>query len=286
MVAYWKAGFPPGPAEPALLAKWCWEIMTSAMFAVPLGGDNSGSILSSLCFYGAMVLLWRKGLRFLPITACGIFALALVAAALHRYPMGNHPRLVQYFAPIVALGVGVGIADLTTRLSVWHPAASTALSRKCGWILLAIFSVVMVGRDSLKPYQSKTDEEHRKFASRFWIDREGEETICLMNQLPTPIYNEPDASPYHCYRAIALSGQDRTRSYRDPNELPRKRLKCVIFHFEDRPMNREVYEDWMRRMELRYKFTGRNTLRVTLGASPDFRTGCYDVFEFEPREIQ
>lgn len=283
MTAYWKEGFPPGLAEPGKLLFWVWDVGTSAMFAVPFGGERSGSVLSTAFFVAGMIALWKGNRRLMPWIAVGILGLAVVAAALRRYPFGVHPRMVQYFAPMVAVGVGAGVAwffELVTSRVSERVQRGIVRSSVAG---LAVISAVIVARDIARPYQSRYDEVHRGFAAWFWNERKGETIVCLSNNLPTGLFTGDYLAAYRCYRALSMPAQRREAVYRSEAELPKARLKCVAFHLEEWPLNQEVYDAWMKRMEERYRFLGRTVLRVDLRGAPDPLTGCYDVFEFEPK---
>lgn len=288
MTNYWKAGFPPGPEEPWKFAKWLAMTLTSGTFAVPFGGENGGSVLSSICFaIGIGGWIRRKQWTVLSITGA-TFGLAFIAAAMRRYPLGDHPRLVQYLVPCIALGVGQGLREMYGTVNGWWSGWTIERSRRWGWVALGIIGLSIVVRDVKKPYQIKNDEIHRAFATWFWNGNPREELICLANNFPTPVYVEPHRAAYECYRALSLPTKFRTRFYRDVAALPDKRLKCVAYHLDEKGntegkgFQQEVYDDWQSRMAERFRFVSRTVERVDLGGESQ-ATACYEIFEFEPK---
>ncbi|MCA9096032.1 MAG: glycosyltransferase family 39 protein, partial [Planctomycetaceae bacterium] len=201
MTSYWKSGFPPGLDQPVQFLLWLWDAGTSSLFAVPFGGEHSGSILSSALFLIGLISLYRTKRSLLIFTTFGVASLAFIAAALRKYPIADHPRLLQYFAPFVALAVGTGLAALS---SGFQSAAHTNRlnPRSIGWITISIISIAIVGRDISHPYQNIQDVAHRNFASRLWQEKPGQTTICLATNFPALIYYEHYMAAYYSYRAL------------------------------------------------------------------------------------
>lgn len=167
MASYWQAGFVDFSSPWAFLW-WVGDAMTGAAFAMPFGGKNGGSVLSTFIFLVGVRRLWREGNReFLGVLMMTI-VLALIASALHRYPFGGHARLMQYLAPLICIPIGVGIASCIERCV---PTAS----RRQEWAVAVIGFLIVLGlscvlRDVVRPYHGISARVKRDFARWFWQD--------------------------------------------------------------------------------------------------------------------
>jgi hypothetical protein len=149
MVAYWKNGFPP--AEWGRLPGWLASRHVGTLFAYPLGAEYGGSLLTvALCLAGACAC-WRGGQRPLLVMCLLPFGLNLAAAALHRYPYGEHPRLMQHLAPAICLLAGAGGGWLIERLAS-RPRLQLRCLQGCA-CALGVVGVVPMGLDAKKPYR-------------------------------------------------------------------------------------------------------------------------------------
>ena len=163
----WNGQMPDWHAPLELLA-WLYRTATGSIFAHPLGGENSGGLPCAILFWIGVAAMWRRGdflfLRLLAAT----FGLAIVAAVLRKYPLGGHPRLVLYLAPLVTIPIAVGLASLVG----WRaPDARTKLRR--GLFALSVLVAIGLGgitRDLVKPYFSPCSRDLRSFARWFWTD--------------------------------------------------------------------------------------------------------------------
>ena len=120
MQAQWGKAFPP-LGNPAALVGWLAQVHTGSMFAYPCGGDGGASILTFALFAAGVFVLCRRGRAEIAAVCLAPFGLALVAAALKRYPYGgvahgSPARVMQYLVPAICLLTGVGAAALLTRL--------------------------------------------------------------------------------------------------------------------------------------------------------------------------
>ena len=74
------------------------------MLAYPYGGNNFGSTLTTiLVVAGCIRMARRRARRPLLFLLLGPLPVALVAAALHRYPYGTSARVMLYMAPAFCL---------------------------------------------------------------------------------------------------------------------------------------------------------------------------------------
>lgn len=131
LVEEWtERGYFPNFADPLALP---WWLLKNVMGVCQYTYQPSGFVLGLLAPLGGWAL-WRSGRREVVIACGGLFALALLAAALKAYPLGQH-RLSQFLAPAVLLlgvtgvgevvrwrkWVGVGLAVLLVAVVSYLP---------------------------------------------------------------------------------------------------------------------------------------------------------------------
>lgn len=115
MQVYWQNAFPP-LSNPLAFVGWFCEVHTGHLLPYPIGGKNGGSTLSFLLLVIGLVTLYRQR-SFTPLALClGPFILGFAAAALHRYPYGGSPRVVQYLVPGICLLLGSGLASVLAAM--------------------------------------------------------------------------------------------------------------------------------------------------------------------------
>lgn len=174
--AYWQDSFPPES-----LAAWPWWLVkahTGGLFAYPLGGKNfGGSAWFMLAVLGGW-FLWKCGQRSLLLACLLPFGLTFVAAALHKYPYGDSPRVVQHLAPMACLLIAAGGACLLERIRDpgprWRWAGSVCL-------LLATISLVGTARDVAHPYKMEHDRCVWGLMRDFWPRVGPGEPVVLCN---------------------------------------------------------------------------------------------------------
>ena len=106
---YWASSFPP-LRDPRALAGWLVSAHTGSAFAYPGGGARGASTATFLAFLAGAIVLVRRGDGAIAACLTAPFGLALLAAALHRYPYGSEARLMQFAAPSICLLAGLGAA--------------------------------------------------------------------------------------------------------------------------------------------------------------------------------
>jgi len=285
MVECWATCFPPWE-HPWQLPGWLLLVHTSEMFAYPIGAENGGSLLSSICFGMALWSAIRRPRCEVAVAVVACFGLSLVAAALHRYPYGGHARLSQYLAPAICLLTGAGAALLITKLrsAKWQLAT----------VRLALLACAIIGtstaiRDCFKPYKDRTDRDHREFARRFWNSAPQAKTVCLMTDLGLKAYKGSFVTAYLCnqriYSAVHHDGGHRLS---EQDAAGNKPVRCVAFHSASARKDDAVFAAWMHSMLSRYELTGTETHEIPLAKSRqqrdfDYYMMCYDVYYFEPR---
>ena len=119
----WNDAFPP-LAEPWRLPWWLLEVHTGNMLAYPYGGNNFGSTLTTILVVAGCIRMGRRRVRRpLLFLLLGPLPVALIAAALHRYPYGTSTRVMLYMAPAFCLLIGEGIMALLAASSLDEPRA-------------------------------------------------------------------------------------------------------------------------------------------------------------------
>ncbi|RPI76952.1 MAG: hypothetical protein EHM42_14330, partial [Planctomycetaceae bacterium] len=184
MLRYWSDTFPP-LADPLALAVWLLKAHTSEIFALPVGSENGGSILSALgCLVGALAL-WRTGPRWLIGWAAALFGLNFVAAALERYPYGGHARLAQHLAPVVSLFLAAGVGALVDAIGRVEWRAHATRLACAGCLLLAVGTVA---RDVATPYKTESNQIHQGFDRWFWQSAGDIPIVCVEDDLGHVLY--------------------------------------------------------------------------------------------------
>ncbi len=277
---YWSASFPPLP-DLTRLPGWLISAHTGSGFAYPGGGSRGGSTATSLAFLIGVVGMTRRGHGAMVACLLAPFALAFVAASLHRYPYGFEARLMQFVAPSICLLTGQGAAVV---LGWVRPPTLRRKLLLTGTLCLIVCGIVPQVVSSLFPYRMLYDHQSREFARWFWvkqaedgklacvdldcgIDRRGtwfgRKAWYLCNQM---IYS-PD-------RRSAILGRDREISMDRP-------LRYILF--EESPENLSV-RDWRARMERILVLKGSKVYHVpvTLGEGRP-ATEEWRILEFVPR---
>ena len=88
MQAQWFAAFPPFE-NPVALIKWLVKAHTGSMFAYPCGGESGASSLTLLLFALGAGALWYRRRKALVLVCLAPFGMAMLAAAIRRYPYGG-----------------------------------------------------------------------------------------------------------------------------------------------------------------------------------------------------
>lgn len=284
MGADWSGSFPP-LGSPIALARWLVAVHSGSMLAYPAGGEGGASAATLALVIVAAVVLWREGRR----PALGLCLLpmgvALVAAALRRYPYGGSAngasaRVMQYAAPGLCLLAGLGAATLLNsfrRPRVRGPAIEAAL------LGLVAVGLVPAGRDFAHPYRAVPAARAREFARRFWPEvGRGAEVACLRWD-----FGVGGGDSIHLGRPVALcnqaiySPQRRAGGPRWAAISADRPLRCVLC--DSRGDDAPAVAAWLRRMRVRFDLRDRKSFVLNLadpGAWP--RPERYEVFEFVP----
>ncbi len=284
----WVKTFPPRQ-DPGKLIAWLAKIHTGMLFAYPNGGRNGGSALTLILFIaGAVILARRKGWNLL-IFFIAPFLLALIAAALHRYPYGYNTRFNLYFAPVICLPAGLGAARVISLIRKEKPRLIVAVSFLS---LLAIFGIGNIVLDLIRPYKQIEDVNSRRFAEQFWKEEsEDAELVCAFTDLGKDFFPRlwywGHSSRYLCNQALYSphhqNGLSRPRWDLISEDHP---LKVVIFSVPARfepyaEKDEEAWQDWMRKMKKRYRL--RNYKKHEINANVPSHHETYEIYEFIPK---
>ena len=155
----WKYAFPPLD-RPWRLPDWLLDVHTGNMLAYPYGGNNYGSITTTL-FVAVGCFAMRRSGRALLCWLLSPLLFAFLASALHRYPYGTSARTMLFMGPTFSLLAGVGAARI---IRVRLPTSRRAFVASS---VLVVFSILLVGGsiyNFLFPFREVGDVENRKVA--------------------------------------------------------------------------------------------------------------------------
>jgi hypothetical protein len=284
MQVQWVAAFPP--LDNALkLAGWLATVHTGSMFAYPCGGERGGSGLTLLIFAVGAGALWIGRRKEIMLICLAPFALALLAAAIKRYPYGgvahgSPARVMQYLAPSICLLAGLGCATLlalfrTPRLRLW--GLSNTL------IVLAAIGILPLVAEARHPFRSIHAQRAREFARQFWPDFAcGAEPVCLRWDLGLGAWDSTNlnVAVYLCNQMIYAPYRQRRWEPRWQSVSEGRPLRCVV-SLQD-PVDGAV-AGWLAAMKQSYRLIGCRSVVVDMGgteAKP--RIEQYLVYEFVP----
>ena len=275
MRRYWSASFPP-LADPLKLAGWLFSTHTGELFAYPFGGENCGSIVTTIGFaVGVWLLARRRQYTLLGIVA-GVFGLALLAAALRRYPYGDNSRLVQYLAPLICLLAGLGWACLVAgiRSANWQ-----RLGLSGAVVALFVCGAGIAVFDMVHPYKHRVELVHRGFARWFWTEHlAGSDVVCLSVPPATgTTANNLERCSYRCLQRIyapelAMAPPEviaaRVAAARD-SQRP---IRYVRYSSTSAALDDAGRTAWINEVQCRYDFIGHERFAVTLNTPTLART--------------
>jgi hypothetical protein len=232
MQVQWVAAFPP-LWDPLELARWFATVHTGSMFAYPCGGERGSSGLTLLLFAVGAGTLWTRGPKVIALCCLGPFGLALVAAALRRYPYGgvahgSPARVMQYLAPSICLLAGLGAATLlglfrSPRLRVWV--------LRTGVVVLAAVGIVPLVAEANHPYRAIHAQRARQFARQFWpaFDHEAE-PVCLRWDLGLGAWDSTNlnVAVYLCNQMIYAPHRWQRWEPRWQTVSENRPLRCIL----------------------------------------------------------
>ena len=242
MQEYWVRGFPPN-WSPIAITEWLVRRATGEMMPYPVGGKYFGSVATTIAVVIGGWSWMRSPRRDLLPLIFGPLAMALVAAAIHRYPFGAPTRCQLYLAPLFILLAGEGLQTLATRMERRRPTNFRP-------IVLGVLTVIIVGtmaRDVISPAKNGTDRTIRDLSRVLWQsdDLDGTPTWCLRENLGTTL--SPEWDNYQNLLPDYLCG---VHIYGRPGAVSSDQLaatnacQIVIYHIEGR-IRKKLRREWL-----------------------------------------
>ncbi len=280
----WAEAFPPLNHAGKLLV-WLLDIHTGYMFAYPDGGAHGASAVTFLAFAAAALILWRRDRRTIAALCLAPFGLALVAAAIHRYPYGLSARTTQYAAPAICLLSGLGLAFGLSLVRHKESRRRWLVGTAGG---LALLGFVRLGADMTMPCKTITDQRVRSFAQWFWVDlaRDGV-LVCAHRDLGVtfePKHWTRDATDTYLVYQKIYSPRHRAGAAANLDAVSAARpLRVVLFN--EIPAGTPAFEAWLAGMLGRYDLRRVveypvSSLERKIGPTWD---QLYLVYEFAPK---
>ncbi len=156
----WRRSFPP-IEKPWQLPRWLVEVHTGMMVAYPQGGNNFGSTATALFVLAGIVRMVRRPpRRALLMLLLGPLPIALLAAALRRYPYGTSTRVMLYMAPAFCLLAAEGLMAFLLRLRRAQRGPIVVAS------VLGVLAIFGTLRDLHLPYFGFDNVVQRRTAER------------------------------------------------------------------------------------------------------------------------
>jgi hypothetical protein len=151
------------PLNPFQFILWFATVHSGNYYAYPADAASPGGAPSFILFVIGAIVLCRRRPRALGFLILAPFVMTFLAAALHRYPYGDSPRIGQHLAGPICLLIGIGIAAIIERFA----KTPRAFHATCliGFSLLIAFGAVGVIATVFFP----TSEVRRDLATRKFI---------------------------------------------------------------------------------------------------------------------
>jgi hypothetical protein len=280
----WAGAFPPF-TNPLKLLTWFISIHTGYMFAYPDGGQNGLSTLTFVLFVIAAIVLWKRGRRAVLGLCLAPFAVAFVAAALHRYPYGFSPRTMQYVAPTICLFTGLGAAAMLAKVG---KASARRHWLRGALAALAVCALARMGWELVQPYRFESDERERAFAKWFWTEKSlHAELACLKQDFGLEFqpghWGRAQTDMYLCYQKIYSPRHRQRRKVTISAVSHSHPLRCVLFN--EFPQQTPAFQAWMASMLERYDLRGFEQFPITAVERKKGLTwdSVYLVYEFVPK---
>jgi hypothetical protein len=202
----WHRAFPPAIGHPLALARWLIVTHTGSMLAVPVGADNGGSSLTFLLCAAGLWALARRRQWGLVVLAVAPLGFQMAAAAMRRYPYGDHVKFTQPYLTMVCVLAGLGMAQVLALLGHRPPHGKRLLAGAL--VFLALLGIGAMARDIAMPYKALADQQARAFARQFWGGASAERpTLCAqrdlhLNLTPEMFHDLSWGAMYYCNQRI------------------------------------------------------------------------------------
>jgi hypothetical protein len=223
----WTPAFPPLDSVQAF-AWWFLEVHTGPMMGHPVGGTQFGSTGVTILFLiGAAVLVRRRlgGLVWLCLAAA---LLALVAAAMRRYPYGASDRTMLWFAPTICLFAGAGLSAVIDAIRSVRLRATVAVG---AGLLLGGICVIGIVRDLRQPYKTLDDLRVREIVRNMTAQVPIDSPLVSINAAYAgDSVDDPSLSQSIRYYLLLYRGRDLIWAHQQP--LPTKNGWVLAFGSE------------------------------------------------------
>jgi hypothetical protein len=317
MTSYWLDAFPP-LSQPWKLPLWLVEIHAGSMLAYPVGGPNYGSLLALLCCLVGGFVFWRKR-QYMPLgLTLAPLMLNFAAAAMRKYPYGDHMRMTLYMAPMFCILMAVGVAAvlswlarrLAQRRGLLVAATNTKPEVTVGqansgaridlsgpWTaalaLLMIVPCASIARDFTAPYKSSNDLRARGFAQWFWFNTSHNgETVCLHSDLNVDLepetFQHGSSASYLCNQRIYSPRHAKGLEPQWDRIAADWPLRCVQYRSPRFPSDGDkTAAAWLETMSEKYQLVGKETYPFPFYDKRETElkfTDYIDVYKFVPKD--
>ncbi len=191
MGEYWQGAFPP--SDPLRLLLWLPLTLAGEIAAYPVGSQRGGSALTAALAVIGGIGFWKRGDREWVWLFAAVLVFWLVAAALHKYPIGSC-RLGQHAGPLFCLFIGAGTANLLRRYVPVHRAKFAVVALA---LLLGMVGLGGLARDLVRPYRD-LDARDSRIAVRAITETTGEPILVAQEE------GKMASAPVHWY--LGLTG--------------------------------------------------------------------------------
>jgi hypothetical protein len=174
------------------------------------------------------------------------FGLHLIAAAMKRYPYGEHFKFSMDLAPIICVLAGIGLAAIVR--SKRHVVIAV--------IILSLVAFGSIGRDFTHRAKAPSDAAMREFSRSFWpaLATTGR-IVCLKTDLglsfsPRTYSDLSWSAQYLCYQHMY-----RPRSEHSSHSL----IHVVQYHDERFEFDHDALQQWLTNMQRDHELVNRRT---------------------------
>jgi hypothetical protein len=282
LIRFWKGAFPPSWHDPMALAGWLLRAHTGPLFAYPHGANRLTWLTALIfgCFIVGIVLRGRHNPKVVLLLVLP-FLLALLAAALRRYPYGMSVRVAQFLVPSTLLLASAGLAWFAARVRPLCVAR---------WAIPGL-AVILIGsgtwrlaHDLGNPHRTPWDRTAREFARWFWNELSADaELVCVRTDLGIPFrpgqWAYDGADQYLCLQRIYSHRHQQKRPPRWDAVSPTRPLRCVLLN--RMPAEVPAFLNWIETRRDRYTLREVRTYPATRGSQVE-PAQTYVVCEFAP----
>lgn len=264
MSGAWSGAFPPLNSLVAFV-KWFVLTHTGALFAHPAGDDRGGSAATTVLFVLGLIFFFRRRRRLVPALLLAPLSLHFLAALMRRYPYGGHVKFSMYFAPMVYVFMGVGVAVLVGHQARKKSSDRVARTATIALVIIGAIGVTSVARDLLHPYKTTSDMRARAFARWFWPSARFEDEAVgikddLHREFSRGTWQELSWSAMYLANKYIYGSQRMVKEPR-PANIPRPSqpvLRCVLYRDPTKDFDQAAFGRWLDEMKAEHSYLGRD----------------------------